>query len=1022
MAAIAVSSPNLARLRTDNQASKLGLAILHRAAIWSGTVATAPSSTDKVEQVVANETPTGGVLANYLLLVGTTVGGYEKGMVRIRKAPSTPTIDIGWTSEIDWEVGDKLTVVDEVPLFVRHIKVVGDIPYCDVDVAYSNQHAVTDPVPVITGPMALWLGPAGTASGLWDASQSWNVSGGSPTYSWAVTGGASITGPTSATPTITFPTAGVSYRISCAVTVAGKTTVAHRYCFVFSEAAMPIEQFTLEGVSGDYRSGGYGFKVTLFDSSADLSVVRNMAMVVLFSKDWYGEEEVSIGPISGMENVLTWGWIDGETIDWSPDLSTVSFSVKGPKDWLDKMTAFPIGLIDTASELADFAGGAPDSWLEFQGLTVNKFAWHLLHWRSTFTVACNLYPNTDTRLATVLESPGSSSLWAQLVNIATIRILAQPCCDRYGQLYIETEPNLTPESDRSSFVNVMALTTEDWAERMVIDRTIVSQAALVDASGVAWDGASEPLPFFSLANGHIFKHYGRVEPKDHLLATDQIQMNTLAGLIAGQINNEIPTLPVKLPANNRFFDIAPRQFFTLTVPATDNPRGYSFTTRKFWPRTLSYNYDAQNGFMVAEMTAEAETFAEIAVTGDAPQIAPTPDTSPAPDPIPTPANGSGGNMIGVARNASTDILIATADFLSGSPTWVDISGNLPGSTRYQVLRRDPFDNQNRAVMLADFYGVYFTNTLQDSPPNWRLSLSKAAMRTLVGNSSADFVAVAQMTIAAQGYVGTLALVHSASPGGSLLWYVYTNDYTHGIWYARPVTPMSSLTIADSSFITCYGIAVSQYDWRHVYVSIGGIRGGFTTGFQVRVHYTSDAGLSWSSADIESVGGFNHANGAALFLPYQGNGDDQILFVGTPGCAGSGEAGVWKSAAGIGGSFTLITPTGDFGRGPATPEAFDGGADSLYIPSVQGQGAGSVFLFYDGASVAQINSGAAGAFYGDGFGGWPYSSLQKQMHDGGLGIGKIARTVDGGVNWLDATGNLSSLLSSVEQVRYLVPSW
>jgi hypothetical protein len=59
--------------------------------------------------------------------------------------------------------------------------------------------------------------------------------------------------------------------------------------------------------------------------------------------------------------------------------------------------------------------------------------------------------------------------------------------------------------------------------------------------------------------------------------------NELAGLILAQTNADHPHIDVNLAANHRMIDICPRQYCTLTVAASDTPRGVSFTQQTHYP-------------------------------------------------------------------------------------------------------------------------------------------------------------------------------------------------------------------------------------------------------------------------------------------------------------------------------------------------------------------------------------------------------------------------------------------------------
>lgn len=674
----AATSPELAYLRADNQSTRLYLTIHSPATVYTARLAAVPSSTDKVASITYN-TGSGthtNILPDQTLLIGSTAGGYDIGIARIRNTTgigaTSGTFNIGETSEINWTSNAYLTVLDEFSLWPRHVKIDtdGTTPLMDYDVAYIDQHQAAGSIPTpIMGPhTVVWLrGSSVTYSP--DASASW-VNGGTITaYNWTCTG-ASVSGGTTATPTITFTSAG-TYRLE--LTVTGDNTITftgYRYVFVVNESTGVTTQFTLDNCAGDYDTGGWGYRVTLY-AEATKALVRDRALCILHAVDYYGSTQTSIGYVAGAENVIAVGWIAGESIVWSSqDMSgSVAFDVQGPHYWLGQMTAFPSGVKDVPDDTT------PNKWTKFRGLTLNRCWYHFMRWRCTATRCLDVYSNTDTRRIKRLESPGGQNIWAQLVEIAKRSILADPCADRYGRLFLQINQQYV--SDRSSMPTVQAITSSDWSESISFDRVTVDKAALIDLSGVAWDG-STATPFFSLAPGHVFNHYGSVDVIDRLALIDQSSSNTLAGLYSARANNPYPKIDIDFAANHRLFDIAPYQRLTLAITASDTVRGVTESLTLI-PRAMSYSQ--QDGYLLTSGSFEAEVAADLAITGDTPVDPPDDPILPIDPPIdPPPIDDSLPNearemWIG-GKRASGDVLglyYASDFFAGGQPTWVKVA-------------------------------------------------------------------------------------------------------------------------------------------------------------------------------------------------------------------------------------------------------------------------------------------------------------------------------------------------------------
>lgn len=646
------------------------------ATVYTARLAAVPSSTDSVVSITYN-TGSGthtDILADQTMLIGTSAGADDLGQVRIRNLTGigavSGTFNIAEESHVNWSSGAYLTVLDEFPPRPRHPRSVGTTQYMDYDVAYSDQNSHCDSVPVLGPAYVAWL-TGSTVSITPDASQSWALNNTITGYAWTATGASATSGTTTATPTLTYNATG-RYRISCAITNSdGKTFTGYRYVYIVSEAEPPITTFQIESLSGDYSSGGWVARIRM-QENADRTTIRDRAMIVLHTRDWYGSTEGLIGYVAGCENILFVGWIVGESIEWLPEdePSEVVFEAVTLNGILDKMTAFPEGIRDI--------NAAPSKWFKFQGLTTKAACWHLLHWQTTATRGCDVFYCDNSLRAAKISAPGEQTIWQQLNTMLDQGIIGKACCDRYSRLFLQREQNLTETTPRAAIPSVMTLTGSDWTGTISFDRRIMDDVSLVDLSGVSFDGTNAN-PYASLAPGHVFGIFGSPFTRDKLILETQAKTNTLAGLAYGWQNNPYPRLRVEFASHQRLIDLAPYQWVTIPVTAADTPRSFAATIRAI-PRSITYTFE--DGVILASAEFEAESFEALSITDVRPPLS-VPPTYPPPPPIPVvppvpiiTADGAG-VWISHENPAATPAraVIVSTDFFSnpGNPTWAAVS-------------------------------------------------------------------------------------------------------------------------------------------------------------------------------------------------------------------------------------------------------------------------------------------------------------------------------------------------------------
>lgn len=590
----AATVEELALLRSDHQRSILYLAIYKPSVVYSARV-NQSTFNDPVTEISfdAGTGTLGNVLTGMTVLVGSSAGADDKGKVYIRKTPGASTFYISPTSEIGWADNDYLTILDDFELRTRQPSVSGETVYIDWDVAYSDQHEEFNPVAVMGAHAVLKL-EGSTVNFLPDGSDSWVLGSTISSYAWLAPGASATSNLDTDSPTITYNAAGW-YRVSLTVTAAnGKTATGYRRVYVYDEDHLPVENFELVKCIGDYENGGWDFEVTLFDE-ADIADVYPGALCLLFAEDWYEDTQGSIGPLSGYENLICIGRIDGETIDYDGQLGTVAFVVSGPQGWMKKISSSPA--------MFSAADDQPTSWSEFASPTVDKALFHLLHWRSNTTQIMDVFLSGDTRRLPEIDLD-IGYLWDQMEMLAERRMLAKGCCDRFARLFVEIPGQLLKTADRSGIPTVMAIGKDDWTGKINIESQ-VPQIGMAELVGILDDTPEQVI--MSRAPGSIVKKIGAFESWEGLVFDNQAHANTLSGLFLARENNPYPYVDIELAQNNRMLDLVPNQYVTLSVEPADNPRKITWTNKKLIVKRIDLQHDAKAGMLTTEIECEADT-------------------------------------------------------------------------------------------------------------------------------------------------------------------------------------------------------------------------------------------------------------------------------------------------------------------------------------------------------------------------------------------------------------------------------
>jgi hypothetical protein len=530
-------------------------------------------------------------------------------MCRIRKAAIAGTFYVGEVSEVDFNAGGTiyLTVVDDYGLWAKAVRLVSGVAKMDYDVAYSDQHANFDPVPVlgshrvgklVNGTVTVQLGPSlDTAS--------WVEGSSISTYLWAIAGASSISSTSAARPTATFTSAG-TYLAYCTVTAAnGKTFKGVRYVIIYDDNN-PLKDGVMRSVIYDTDGGGMSFNVEMYDDT-ETSQIRKRALVLVVTEDTLSAVSVRLPcPISGAEKVFAVGWIGQENINYHKATGQVEFTVHNAAYWLKNMEGYLSGV--------EFKTGTATDWTNCPLLTVGRMLFHFMHWRTTATRVMDVVVTTDTRYGTGFKTI-TGTLWEQINQIANQTIWARPGVDRFNRLFINIEPQMVAFASRSGFPGIMTLTSADWVGEVRGGDTHDALSMLY-WSGIYVDTSKAASTYVSLSPGHIQKRYGRPEPQSNYLVTGQAGSNQMCGLYFGWVNDR-REFEITLASAHRMIDIWPRQYVNLTITAAEDPRGIGYSGRAI-PRRIEYTHGPRTGFISTRVYFETETFEGLAINGDIP--------------------------------------------------------------------------------------------------------------------------------------------------------------------------------------------------------------------------------------------------------------------------------------------------------------------------------------------------------------------------------------------------------------------
>lgn len=585
------------------------------------------------------------------IFFGTTAGGRERGLVRLRSwTPSdgsgtagtmitaenddiSPNIanDDFITVKLFWQLWDKVPRQDASnPSNILFFE--------DFDIGYNNQTVDWLPMAVPGPPGAEFL-EAGQAQISFIGDRSFALAPGATlsTFLWTAHGsneGTSSSQGTEASPVVfTYPNAG-QHLVSLEVTDSnGITHKNYTWAIVIDPAdptAVAYTKFDAISDSFDAKQGGGSCNFTVH-GVADVSQFPTETLVLHIAR---GDQTTPTATWPNRENILYSGYITGNGIRQDPISNTTSFRTVSIDGLMKKLSIYMVRLENNSN---------PQNWTQAKNLTVDRVLSYLAHWRSTLSLMTSIMPleYTAELKSQDFNKANLFGMFKSLMGDAW----GLPISDHQSVLHLIRDFNLMTTTERAAVTTRKTLHKGIWVAAIdIAERGEYEQPVRkVKWNGVVYSGeGGAAIPLFSEAPGDVMDSWGNEQARSGLILTTQDDLNIRTGFAYSRANQRYPGVQIRF-LNDGSFTIAPQEIFPANVEAGDNNRGLVWTPDLI-PRSIRRTYNHVGGFIDYQVTFEPSVTGPGGITvvaASSPMPAKPPSSTgggvaPPGDPPPTP--------------------------------------------------------------------------------------------------------------------------------------------------------------------------------------------------------------------------------------------------------------------------------------------------------------------------------------------------------------------------------------------------
>lgn len=777
------TSSQINLLRTPNHSTRLWLSIYQPRTILACRVNNASAA--KGDRVVTYDGVTAGtyvhVKSGMTAYIGTSLGSDDKGTIRVRSATSS-TITFAENKHINWADNDYITIVNffEIhPIYQRLIQDPDDetsiIIYKDYDIAYTNQNDVLGSF-ICMGSNYAGFRDSSTGTVYYSASGTLNLLGSSNSYHWFFEGG-TPTGSNSHTPGNIYYTIPGHYvtRLIVSGSSSGQVDTSYRHISIYDRPAngtnVPILNWELNSFNGSRDDGGWEATITIRQSAAE-SIIRDGAMIVIYSDDYYGSTKQSIGGNElNRSSIVFAGWIIEGSIKYNWKYNTVSFTVGSTNKKMEtswgqstyvKSSTSPSTEVTTNEDI-------PSAWGLVKDLNVRRALYQYLKWHSTVLMTTDFeFVGTDKYIKYFDSEAGN--IYEILSSFMENTLRGTLVCDRHNKLFAEVGIDAINNATGTVPVNI-SLSKVDYIDEIEIDERQINDVLYLEAGGFSYSGSAAidvSTPLLACAPGDVLDYEGGMDRIQGLAIDTQSELNILVGNLYAFRNARYPTVFVRAAGNYRNIDIAPQEQILLTTTISDNNRGLVWNQKSFFVTSMSWQYNPRDESFLPEIELHEVTQGFAGDTIDIPEEAPDDDDGSGDDgiiipplpplppiiipPVLTDAHPATAYMIGWKYIGGGDglsdvtpanyrqIIAKSTNFNTASPTWTDFLssavGMPPSGTFIQYLPMASNPAQGGYWMTN--YGIWWISGLNLSDPASVVSvniLTAGDAKTTIGESA-----------------------------------------------------------------------------------------------------------------------------------------------------------------------------------------------------------------------------------------------------------------------------------------------
>lgn len=966
----------------------------------------------------------GDIKVGMTLLFGTAAGDDDLGRQRIRKVADSDTIFFGRSSqgvrdgEVKLQDNAYITVLDDYRVWAK-------IPYIDDDGNIFKDHdlvvgTLTDDIPPKAnggvGQLDTIDSVSSKITASWDAStKSFANSGSISSYLWDVDDGTITVGSTStAAITVTFP-AGFRWVHVTVTDSNGETHTHHMPVY----ARDPASDTTISAFNiNSHRITQQGQQISFRIREAIAEGTYPDGTLVMIS-------EYDPASAADRNNMLFIGWHQS-------DPATIASQRTGILQDTILDCVDVVGRLDTLPGFTQSVEGddTPTEWTEMSSPNMDKYLHYLFHWHSTaLDLADWTNSGTGSNFPFVVLGSDGESLWDQLQRRAKALVPDYVItCNTLGQMATTVDPFLQDTGDRTATVQA-SLSEADWTS---IEYEHIRPPRIHWLRGDAILASSSAIAALFCVSPGSAPGQGEIEQtSSEQLAKSQSDLNAVEGHRYARLNAPEGIFNIVFAeGSDRAIEPANMTWIRMNISATTAAqRGLTLTNARGLVSELNITYDHTRTGLVKTVTMmwERETDGPPAETYIQPEDdIPEPEFTPPPPPTYDDNPGeTPGDGFGTCYIFLTDKLVRTSDLSVTSPTWVDITDTISGTSYDWIL--DPWNLLTRGFALTST-GVWRVTGLDGSPSATQV-LTQADVATGTGKNFTTFWYKIQASINVENYIVLFADVDAT--GGGLdhdLWCIYSEDAGDTWNYVYIDT---SLYIGNNELRLGAGFDVVPHlisgDIRIYAV----VRKWLIAATQRYSVWRSDnRGASWSLVR-NIVWNEVHGNTSTTCVntPYSGNANGNTVWVSLNAPVGTHGSRFLKSTDGMA-TYSQIALPG-LSEGDTRSNVQRLGIE-IYIENgnrvAYWAAANGLFKSLDGNTFTEVSySGYVPGSHGNvsGAGGFPSESDQYYIVTDSR---YVFVSIQGGTIWIEKTGNLQSVIGSNDpgvdgmEKGVIVPVW